>query len=127
MNIVKGIAASILGIVIGVFLTLGTDYVFESAGILPHDNLWVPAALIWYVLAYRAVYNIIGSYIVARFAPHHKFRYIMAVGALGTIVSIIGALITKDMNLGPTWYAWTLALLSLPSAWIGWKVYKDRV
>ncbi len=122
-NIFKSFFAGFLGILVGVILSLGTDYVLEKNGILPHGHLWVSTTLIWFVLAYRTVYNILGSYITARMAPRNPMRHALTVGALGTIVSIIGALATANMNLGPAWYAWTLAALSLPSAWVGGKLF----
>jgi hypothetical protein len=78
------------------------------------------------VLLYRAVYNIIGSYITARLAPSHPMRLAIIVGVLGTIASITGAIVTRDMNLGPAWYPWTLALISTPSSWIGAKMFLHR-
>lgn len=122
-NIFKSISACIAGIFVGVVLSLGTDKILEAKGILPHDNLWVGASLIIFVLFYRTVYNIIGSYIVARLAPSNPMRHAIIVGILGTIVSTIGAIANSSMNLGPEWYCWTLVVLSFPSSWLGGKIY----
>ena len=51
-------------------------------------------------------------------------RHAIVLGAIGTVVSIIGAVATANMNLGPAWYAWTLALLTMPSAWLGGKLHE---
>jgi Na+/serine symporter len=119
----KSIGAGFAGIFVGVVLSLGTDALLERFGVLPHGNLWVSASLIWFVLFYRTLYNIVGSYIVARLAPRNPMRHVIFVGILGTLVSIVGAVATRDMNLGPLWYPWTLALLTLPSSWLGGKWY----
>jgi len=122
-NILKSIGAGVAGIFVGVILSIGTDKILENTGVLPHGNLWVSNSLIIFVLFYRTIYNIIGSYIVARLAPNHPLRHAIVLGAIGTLVSIAGAIATKNMNLGPVWYAWTLAVLTLPSAWVGGKLY----
>lgn len=119
----KSILAAVVGIAVGVALSLGTDYILERAGIIPPDNLWVTAPMIWFVLFYRTLYNMIGSYIVAKLAPQNPMKHVIVVGTLGTIVSIFGAIATRDMNLGPAWYAWTLAALTLPSSYLAGKLY----
>lgn len=122
-NIFKSIGACVLGIVVTVILSTATDKILEAKEILPYGNLWVSASLIWFVIFYRTVYNIIGGYIVARFAPNRPMRHALIVGGLGTIVSIIGAIVAKNMNLGPEWYCWVLVALALPSTWIGAKLF----
>jgi disulfide bond formation protein DsbB len=47
-------------------------------------------------------------------------------GVIGFIVSMAGAIATWNMNLGPHWYAITLAVLAFPSAWLGGKWYQLR-
>ncbi len=122
-NIFKSIGACFTGILVGVVLSLGTDYILESTGVLPRGNLWVKTSLIIFILFYRVIYNIFGCYITARLAPNYPMRHALILGVIGTIVSIIGAVVTADMNLGPAWYAWTLAILTLPSSWLGGKLY----
>lgn len=121
-NIFKSIGAGFVGIFVGAILSIGTDKILENMGVLPHGNLWVGAWIIIFVLFYRTIYNILGSYIVARLAPNYPMRHVLVVGVLGTIVSIVGAIATANMNLGPAWYAWTLAALTFPSAWLGGKL-----
>ena len=126
-NIFKSIGAGLAGIVVGAALSFGTDFVLESAGVLPHGNLNVSAWLIWLVLLYRTIYNVLGFYIVARLAPNNPMRHALVLGVIGTLVSIGGAIATANMNLGPAWYAWTLAALTMPAAWIGGKWFERRV
>lgn len=120
-NILKSIGACIVGIALGIILSLGTDTLLEYAGILPKGNLWVPTLVIVMVVAYRILYNIIATYLVAKLAPGNPMVHAVIVGILGSLVSAAGALVTADMNLGPAWYAWSLAILSLPSSiFAGW-------
>jgi hypothetical protein len=115
----RSIMAGVAGVVVGASLSIGTDKLLESTGLLPGDDLWVSAGVIWAVLGYRTVYNALGSYVVARLAPRRPMRHALVLGAFGTFVSALGAIATKDMNLGPMWYPWTLAALTMPAAWLG--------
>ena len=123
-NISKSIGAGLVGIIVGASLSFGTDFILRSAGILPEDNLYVSAGLIWAVLLYRSAYNVLGFYIVARLAPNNPMRLALVLGVIGTILSIVGAVVTWNMNVGPHWYALTLAALTMPSAWLGGKLYE---
>ncbi len=125
-NTLKSIWACFAGILVGVILSLGTDKILENAGVLPHDNLWVPALVIAFVIFYRTVYNIIGSYIVARLAPNRPMGHALFVGVLGTIVTLFGAIATRNMNIGPEWYCVALIVLSIPSSWVGGKLFLRR-
>jgi hypothetical protein len=120
---IRSAGAGLAGIIVGAGLSVGTDAVLEAAGVLPRGNLYVAAWLIWAVLLYRSVYNVVGSYLVARLAPNHPMGHVLALGALGTVVCIAGAIATADRHLGPGWYAWTLAALNMPAAWIGGRLY----
>lgn len=121
-NILKSIGACVVGIFVGVVLSLGTDAILEHTGVLPGGSLWVSAWIIILVLFYRGVYNVLGSYIVARLAPSNPMKHAIIVGILGTIVSIIGAIVNMQMNLGPEWYCWTLVVITLPTSWLGGKL-----
>ena len=124
MNILKSIGAVFAGFVfIGITHT-GTDAILEGAGILPKGNLFVGTGLILVVLGYRAVFSLAGCYITAWLAPHHPMRHSLVLGGMGTILSCIGAIVGAD--LGPAWYAWSLAAISLPIAWLGGRLYELR-
>lgn len=126
-NILKSIGACFAGVLVGGILSLVTDQILEHTGVLPYNNLWVSPLLILLFIAYRTVYNVIGSYIVARLAPSRPMRHAIIVGVLGTVVSIIGAIVNSKMNLGPEWYCWALVVLSLPSAWLGGKLFLNKL
>ena len=124
MNIFKSIGAGLAGMVIGAALSIGTDALLKNAGILPHGNLNVSTPLILAVLFYRSVYNTLGCYVTARLAPSHPMRHALILGAIGTAASVLGAVVTANMNLGPAWYGWTLAALFMPNAWLGGTLYE---
>jgi hypothetical protein len=120
---IRSVGACLVGVIVGAGLSIGTDTVLERTGVLPQGNLYVAVWLIWAVLLYRTLYNIVGSYLVARLAPNHPMGHVLALGVLGTFVCIAGAIATANAHLGPAWYAWTLAALNLPAAWIGGRLH----
>jgi hypothetical protein len=119
MTILKSIGAGLAGIFTGAILATVTDMILEKTGVLPSDNLYVAAWLIWVVLAYRTAYTILGCYVTAKLAPKNPMAHAVAVGLLGVVAAAAGAYATRNMNLGPQWYAWTLAAITVPTGWIG--------
>jgi hypothetical protein len=125
-NTLKSIGAVIAGFIfIGITHT-ATDAILESTGVLPKGNLYVSASLILFVIFYRALFSLAGCYLTAKLAPNNPMKHALILGALGTVLSAVGAIVTADMNLGPAWYAWTLVLIALPIAWLGGKLYLMR-
>ncbi len=123
-NTLRSIGAVLAGMVfIGVTHT-GTDAILENAGILPKGHLFVGAGLILAVLGYRATLSLAGCYLTAWLAPQNPMRHALVLGGIGLVLSCIGAVVGKD--LGPGWYAWTLAAISLPIAGLGGKLYQLR-
>lgn len=121
-NTMKSIGAVLVGFFVIVVLSVGTDAVLKIAGVLPYDHLFVSTGLIIAVLVYRAFFSLIGCYIAARLAPKNPMKHALALGVLGFVISAIGAVVARD--LGPEWYAWTLAVIALPIAWLGGRLYE---
>ena len=125
MNTIKSIAAVVAGFVFIVITHTGTDAILENAGVLPKGHLFVGTGLILVVLGYRAVFSLLGCYLTARLAPRNPMKHAVILGAIGVILSSIGAVVGAD--LGPAWYGWTLAVISLPIAWLGGRWYEVRL
>jgi hypothetical protein len=124
-NILKSIGAVLAGFVfIGVTHT-GTDAILEGAGVLPKENLFVGTGLILVVLGYRAVFSLAGCYLTAWLAPQQPMRHALVLGGMGAVLGSIGAIVA-GADLGPAWYAWSLAAIALPIAWLGGKLYELR-
>jgi hypothetical protein len=81
-------------------------------------------ALFGLATVYRTVYGILGSYITARLAPHRPMQHALLGGAIGLILSTIGAVATWDRGpeFGPHWYPLSLIVTAMPCAWLGGKV-----
>ena len=78
--------------------------------------------LLLFATVYRTIYGIIGAYIVARLAPFRPMEHALIGGAIGTVLSIIGAAATWNRGFGPHWYPVALIFVALPSAWVGGRL-----
>ncbi len=123
-TMLKSIGAVLAGFVFIVITHTGTDAILEGAGVLPHGHLFVGTGLILLVIGYRAVFSLVGCYLTAKLAPRHPLKHALILGLIGLVLSSMGAIVAAD--LGPGWYAWTLAAISLPIAWLGAKLYERR-
>jgi hypothetical protein len=118
------VAAVGLGFVAVFVLSLGTDQVLHVLRVYPPwgEPMYDPG-LNLLALAYRCVYGVIGSYIMARLAPHSPMRHVWVGAAIGFVLSIAAAIAAIPMHLGPAWYPIALAFSALPTAWIGGTLY----
>jgi hypothetical protein len=110
-----------------ILLSLGTDQVLHMLDVYPP---WGQAlrepGLNLLALSYRCVYNAIGAYITAKFAPRNPRRHLWTFAFIGFALGIVGAIATIPMNLGPAWYPILLAVSAFPCTWIGWVVFRAR-
>jgi len=121
----RSTAAVLVGIVVGVVLSLGTDQVLHVLHVYPPwGEPMYDAKLNLLALSYRIVFAILASYIVARMAPYSPMGHALAGGLLGFVVSVAGAIAAIPLNLGPMWYPIALALTALPCAWLGGILYR---
>lgn len=121
-KIAQSIGALFAGFVVNVALSLGMDAALRAAGILPALGVPMTHAQSLLAMAYRTVFCVISSYVVARLAPHHPLEHAMVGGAIGMALAAAGAAATWNRGLGPHWYPVALVVLALPTAWIGGKI-----
>jgi len=125
-SILKSIGAVLAGLIfIGITHT-AIDAILEAAGVLPKGNLNVGAALILFVILYRTIFSLGGCYLTAKLAPQNPMKHSLILGGIGMLLSAVGAIVTANMNIGPAWYAWSLAVIALPIAWLAGKLYLAR-
>lgn len=126
-NLWRSTGAILLAFVIVVVISLATDQLFHVLDVYPPwgepmndpgDNLLA--------LFYRCVYGVLGAYIAARLAPRNPMRHAMILGAIGFVVSVLGAIVAIRMKMGPSWYPITLALTALPTAWLGGVLHRNQ-
>jgi len=122
----RSIAAVLVGMVVGIVLTIGTDIVLHEIGVFPPWG----ASMVGYdgalglAVIYRAIYGIAASYIIARLGPDRPMMHALVGGFLGLVVGIVGAVVTwnKGPAFGSHWYPIALIVLAIPQAWAGGKL-----
>src|SRR5258708_12119449 len=78
----RSIGALLIGIFAGAILSFGTDELLHIAGIFPALGQPMNDALLLLAMAYRTVYSVVGSYIVARLAPDRPMQHALASGVV---------------------------------------------
>jgi len=119
----RSILAVLAGIVVGVVLSTATDFGLHAIGLAPSIKDGWPNRLLALATAYRSIYGILASYVIARLAPNRPTGHSLVAGTLGVIVSAVGAVATWSTTVGQHWYPLALALTALPTAWIGAKLW----
>jgi len=116
----RSVGAVALGFFAVFVLSLGTDQVLHVLNVYPPwgEPMWEPR-LNALALSYRCVYGVVGSYLMARFAPYAPMRHVWIGAGIGFVLSAAGAIAAIQMNIGPAWYPIALALSAWPTAWLG--------
>ena len=122
----RSVAAVLAGMFAGILLTLGTDIVLHAIGVFPPwgQSMVGFDAVLLLATAYRTIYGVAGSYIIARLAPDRPMLHALLGGAIGLALSILGAVVTWNRGpaFGPHWYPLALIVLAMPPAWAGGKL-----
>ena len=123
-NTGRSAVALLVGFVVGVVLSLGTDMVLHAIGVFPDFGQPVADKPLLLATIYRTIYLVLATYITARLAPERPMAHALLAGAIALVVSTIGAAVTwnKGPAFGPHWYPVTLIVLAMPSAWLGGKL-----
>jgi hypothetical protein len=117
-TLLRSIAAILAGFIAGGALSVGTDSLLQALGIFPplDEGFFIPWMIVL-AIVYRSAYNVFGCYVTAALAPKKPMLHVMAIGVVGLILTVIGTITHADK--GPLWYGISLAILTLPSAWLG--------
>ena len=120
----RSILALLAGIVVGIVLSVGTDWGLHLIGLVPapaQNERW-PNELLLLAAVYRSIYGVIASYVIAWLAPNRPMGHSLLAGALGTLLSALGAAAMWSSTVGQHWYSLALVLTAIPTAWIGAKL-----
>ena len=123
MNVLKGIGAIMAGILFIVVTQTATDFALEALGVFPPPQQGLH--ITWMVVTatvYRTIFTVGGGYLTAALAPEPRIRYVLILGLVGLVMGTLAAIVTIPMKLGSTWYPIALAVLALPSVWLGGKL-----
>jgi len=118
----KSIGAVVAGFAVVAVLSVATDAILESLGILPPQT--DPGAYMPWMLSlallYRSLYTVVGGYVTAWLAPTNAQQHIYALMVLGGIGGVAGAI--SGWSLGNHWYPVTLAITGPLFVWLGGKL-----
>jgi len=122
-NIFKSIGVIILAFVVIALLSVLTDFLLESIGVLPNPEkgLFETWAILL-VLFYRAVYTILAGFIIARFAPNKPMLHAIILGVIGTAITLLAVSNPEFAQKSELWFGYTLALMTIPCLWLGVKI-----
>ncbi len=125
MRIGRSILAIFAGFVFVAALSTVTDVVLNKVGIFPALGQRMPDRLLVIALAYRTLFSIGGSYITARIAPYRPMLHAFVGALIGLAIGTLGVFVTwnNPMTQGAHWYAIAVALVGLPAAWVGGKIW----
>ena len=118
-NIGRSVRALICGFVAAFVLSLGSDLAVHEIGLWPDMNRPMSSQLFVVATLYRTIYGVLSGYVVARLAPYKPLEHALVGGCIGVVLSIVGAAVTWNKDMGPHWYPVALIALALPSAWAG--------
>ena len=74
--------------------------------------------------AHRAAWGVAGGYVTARLAPFTPSVHAIVLGAIGLVLNIAGAI--AMWSAGAHWYPILLAIISIPTAWLGARLTGRR-
>ena len=123
MKTLKSIGSVLAGFAAVFILSVATDIILEKAGVFPPQN--EPNAYVWWMLllalVYRSLYAAVGGFVTASLAPSQPLRHAVILGITGLVFASIGLVVNWNKSLSNAWYPILLAILSLPSVWLGGK------
>ena len=122
----KSIWAVVAGVVFTVVVTTLVDVLLHAAGVFPATGQPLDDALSLLATSYRFIISVGGAWLTARLAPSKPMTHAIILGAVGTVLGLVGVVATWNLGLGPRWYPIAIAALALPQCWIGGKIYEWR-
>lgn len=122
-NIFKSIGVILLGFVINALLSIITDFLLESIGVLPDPSkgLFDTWAIVL-VLFYRGIYAVFTGFIVAMLAPGNAMLHAMILGVIGTAITLMAVSDPAFAEKAPLYFGYTLAAITIPCLWLGVKI-----
>jgi len=121
----RRVGAVFAGFVAIVVLSIATDAALHATGVYPPTDQRMSDGLFVLATAYRIVYGVAGSWLTARLAPDRPMAHALVLGAIGTVIGLVGAIVMKDKmpEIGPLWYSIAIILIALPCGWIGGRLH----
>jgi hypothetical protein len=125
-NVLKGIGVLLLAFVVNGLLSVVTDFILESIGVLPDpsEGLFETWAILL-VLFYRGAYTILTGFLIARLAPSKPRLHALILGVIGTMTVLLAMTNPTVAGKAPMWYGYTLAAITIPCMIFGVVINKS--
>jgi hypothetical protein len=120
----RSVWAIVAGLLVVIVVTTAVDTALHVAGVFPPEDQPLTDALALLATAYRVVISVAGAWLTARLAPQRPMKHALILGVVGTVLGIVGLVVTWNLNLGPRWYPTALAVLAIPQCWLGAKLHE---
>ena len=123
-RILRRVVAVLAGLILVIIITTATDLLMHATGIFPPIGQAMADSLFLLAVAYRTIYGIAGGYLTARLAPDRPVTHALVLGIIGLVLGLAGTVATwnRGPEFGPKWYAITVIIIAIPTAWIGGKL-----
>ena len=118
-NSILALAAGALVIIV---VTTLVDVLLHFVGVYPPMDQPINDNLALLATSYRIVIGVAGAWLTARLAPSGPMKHAMILGAIGTVLGLVGVIATWNRSLGPRWYPISHVVLALPECWLGGKL-----
>jgi hypothetical protein len=120
----RSLLAVFAGLLVIALLSTATDELLRALGVFSALGQPILEWLFLIAAAHRVVYSILGCYLAARLAPHQPMKHALLLGAIGVVMSTLGAVATwsEGPEFGPKWYPISLIFVAIPCAWCGGKL-----
>lgn len=125
----RSVGAVLAGLILNAVLSSATDFLLVAVGVFPPlSEFGHPASfsdsLLLLALLYRTAYGVLGCYLTARLAPRRPTAHAMALGGIGLVIGVAGAVATWET--WASWYSLAIIAVTLPSAWLGARLLQSR-
>lgn len=121
----RGTLAVLAGLVMNVVLGVGIDQILRATGVYPPTGQGMSDSLFALAAAYRIVIGIASGWLVAKLAPDRPVKHAIALGVIGTVIGLAGAVATwnRGPEFGPHWYPLLLVVAAIPASWLGARLH----
>lgn len=123
----KSIGAVVAGLLFILIVTTLVDVLLHAVHVYPEMGERMTNRLAVLASSYRLVIGVAGAYLTAWLSPGRALRDALVLGAVGTVLGLLGVVMTWNMDLGPRWYAISLAVVALPQCWCGGWLRERRL
>ena len=120
----RSLGAVAAGLLLILVVTTLVDVVLHLVGVFPPWGVPIDDKLSLLATVYRIVISVAGAYLTARLAPTRPMKHALILGIVGTVLGVLGVVMTWGKGMGPAWYPVALAVLALPQCWLGGKLYE---